>query len=167
MNRSLKNQHTISSFSSLLLFFVFILFLLPVLILAAGAYQSSVEGKHLCDNLYTASTYLTTKFRQYDGGGCTISESSFGEGAALCFAKDVNGKPYDTYLYLWGSDLKELFTLSGSAPDPSMGTTIAHLSDFTIEKPADGMFVFTLTDENGDTSSLLLHAGTVPGEVPS
>ena len=157
-----QGQHAISSFSSLLLFFVFILFLLPVLILAAGAYQSSVEGKDVNDNLYTASTYLVTKFHQYDGEGHSIEKTDFGGYEALCFGTTVEGKAYRTYLYLTGGELKELYSRADSKAAPGMGSSIAHLSSFTIQEQEPGLFLFTLEDPTGRTCRVLLHAG-LPG----
>ena len=64
--KSKIQQHPIQQLSSLLLFLIFVLFLLPVLILSAGAYRTSVEGENLNYNLYTAVNYITTKFRQHE-----------------------------------------------------------------------------------------------------
>ena len=160
-----KKPHAISAFSSMLLFFVFLLFLLPVLILAAGAYQSSVEGKDINDNLYTASTYLTTKFRQYDGEEGALSLTPFGDGPALCFTSHTGEKTYLTYLYLQEGALRELYTMEGLHPSPQMGMEIAELSGFSIEEPQPEFFLFTLEDPKGHSSRLLLHAGPTPGEV--
>lgn len=153
-------KHSISSFSSLLLFFVFVLFLLPVLILSAGVYQSSVDGKQLNDNLYTASTYLTTKFRQHDGAEGEISQTELEGVPALCFTDEISGQTFYTYLYLLEGELKELFTMEDSAAALRMGTTIAELSSFSVEEPGRDMFHITLVDENGQKSEILLHVGS-------
>ena len=159
-------QHSISSFSSLLLFFVFVLFLLPVLILSAGVYQASVSGKRVNDNLYTASTYLTTKFRQHDGEGMRIYETKVDETPALCFTDVYGEQTFCTYIYLQDGKLKELFTMEDIPASLQMGTTIAELSAFHVSLPRDDMFHITLVDEDDKKSEILLHAGpSADGEV--
>ena len=152
-------QHPILSFSSLLLFFVFVLFLLPVLILSAEAYRASVHGQEQNANLYTASNYITAKFRQHDIGENDIFLSELMGIPALCFSDTLNEEAYTTYLYLIDGELKELFTAKDSQAPPSMGTVIASLADFSVTETQDGMFWFSLTDKDGSTSRFALHRG--------
>ena len=156
--KTAKTQHPISQVGSLLLFFVYVLLMLPVLITSAGAYHASVDGKSVNDNLYTGVGYLTTTFRQYDRGD-SIKLCSYAGGQALCFTETIEESSYHTYLYLLNGELKELFTMEGYTPDPGMGTTIADLAAFTIEQPQDDYLLITMEDQHAQSSTLLLHLG--------
>ena len=156
-------HHSVQSASTLLLFFLFILFLLPVLILGAGTYRASVEGLDRNQNLYTASGYITAKFRQYDTPEGRIRLDSLEGIPALSFSENSGEEKVITYLYLTGNELKELFTVEGSAASAQMGTTIASLASFSVEERDHGLYAFHLVDEQGSESRFLLHAG-FPGE---
>ena len=168
--RSKITQHPIQQLSSLLLFLLFVMFLLPVLILSAGAYRTSVEAENLNSNLYTASNYITTKFHQFDSledGHSRIEITTIGALPALSFTEEIEGTGYRTWLYLLNGELKELFAKDTGEedvallPDPDMGMRIASLSVFDIQSE-DGTFWFTLEDENHVRSRFCLHAGA-PG----
>ncbi|MBR2258449.1 MAG: DUF4860 domain-containing protein [Blautia sp.] len=150
-------QHPILSFSSLLLFFIFVLFLLPVLILSAETYRASVRGQEQNTNLYTAANYITAKFRQHDTGKEDIFVSELMGYPALCFSDTIEGDSYTTYLYLMDKELKELFTVPGSAVPPSVGTVIADLADFSFSEAENGVFWFSLTDLDGAVTNFALH----------
>ena len=152
-------HHSVQAASTLLLFFLFILFLLPVLILGAGTYRVSVEGLDRNHNLYTASGYITAKFRQYDTPNGRIRLESLDGIPALAFSDDSSEEKIITYLYLTGNELKELFTIEGYAASAQMGTTIASLASFSVEERAHSLYAFHLVDEQGGESSFLLHAG--------
>ncbi len=161
--RSKITQHPIQQLSSLLLFTFFVLFLLPVLILSAGAYKTSVEAENLNNNLYTASNYITTKFRQHDrltGGLSQISLSQIQGYPALSFTDDIEGEQYRTWLYLMDGHLKELYTRDSGQmqPDVSMGMRIADLAVFSFEETTEGLYWFTMEDEQGARSRFCLHA---------
>lgn len=166
MNRRFSRKHSIDSLAALLLFAMYVLFLVFLLLLGAGSYQASVKGLNTNNSLYTATSYITTKFRQHDQPGkSTIAEIQ--GNAALCFLENIDGKEYSTYIYFDGSYLKELFTASDSQADFSMGTSLARLDSFLVENTAEHFFRVTLTDSQGHTSSFLLHPGTPADEASS
>lgn len=158
MNPRISHKHSVDSISTLLLFGLYVLFLLFLLLFGAGNYKAAVQDLDTGNNLYTAASYITTKFRQHDEAGSVSLENIQGT-QALCLQETINQKSYVTYIYFWQNSLKELFTASDSQADLSMGTTVAALSDFQTEILNGTFFHFTLTDENGQSSSFFLHAG--------
>ena len=132
ISRFNQKNHSIDSLAALLLFAMYVLFLLFLLLFGAGNYQTSVKSLDTNNNLYTAASYITTKFRQHDIPGKTSLTELQGT-QALCFQEDIEGKAYCTYIYFDGSHLKELFTAEGSQADFSMGTDLVQLQDFQIE----------------------------------
>ena len=130
-SRFTRKNHSIDSLAALLLFAMYVLFLLFLMLFGAGNYQASVKSLDTNNNLYTAASYITTKFRQHDIPGMTSLTELQGT-QVLCFQEAIEGKDYCTYIYFDGSHLKELFTASDSRADLSMGTNLAQLQDFQI-----------------------------------
>lgn len=157
-SRFTRKNHSIDSLAALLLFAMYMLFLLFLMLFGAGNYQASVKSLDTNNNLYTASSYITTKFRQHDIPGKTSLTELQGT-QVLCFQEAIEGKDYCTYIYFDGSHLKELFTASDSRADLSMGTNLAQLQDFQIDALENTFYRITLTDTDGHCSSFLLHPG--------
>ena len=70
-SRFTRKNHSIDSLAALLLFAMYVLFLLFLMLFGAGNYQASVKSLDTNNNLYTAASYITTKFRQHDIPGMT------------------------------------------------------------------------------------------------
>lgn len=157
MNHSVKKEHSVDSFFSLLLFGLFVLFLLLLLLFSAEVYHSCVKGQEENNNLHTAMVYITTKFRQHDNA--QIQTEDFYGMDALCFSDTIDGQEYITSLYLADNQLKELFTARDSQASPDMGMPIAALKSFSVEETESGLCRITMTDENNETARLLLHPG--------
>lgn len=166
MNRNATSAHTIDSLAALLLFAMYIFFLVFLLLFGAGSYQASVKGLNTNNNLYTATNYIITKFRQHDQPESSSLTEVQGN-TALCFSERISGKDYCTYIYFDDGHLKELFTAADSSADFSMGTSLAALDDFLVENTTADFFRVTLTDPEGCTSSFLLHPGTPADETVS
>ena len=105
-SRFTRKKHSIDSLAALLLFAMYVLFLLFLMLFGAGNYQASVKNLDTNNNLYTASSYITTKFRQHDIPGKTSLTEIQGT-QVLCFQETIEGKDYCTYIYFDGSHLKD------------------------------------------------------------
>lgn len=162
MNQSDRRRHPIDNLFTIALLGLFLIFLLMMLLFSAQAYRTAVAGTQVNNNLYTASAYITAKFRQHDSSE-TISIDTLGGSPALCMTDTVNDTPYVTYIYLKDQHLKELFTAAGNTPSAQMGTDIASLNDFQIEQESGDFYRITLEDSDGNRSSLLLHFGAPSG----
>lgn len=104
-SRFTRKNHSIDSLAALLLFAMYVLFLLFLMLFGAGNYQASVKSLDTNNNLYTAASYITTKFRQHDIPGMTSLTELQGT-QVLCFQEAIEGKDYCTYIYFDGSHLK-------------------------------------------------------------
>ena len=158
MNRNSRRSHSIDTLFVITLLGLFLIFLLMMLLFSTQAYRTSVEGNQENNNLYTASAYITAKFRQHDSDQ-TISTDTVDGSPAFCMTDTVNGQQYITYIYLKDHHLKELFTAAGNTPSAQMGTNIAELNDFQVQQETSGFYRITLKDPDGNTSNLLLHSG--------
>lgn len=158
MNSSAQRKHSVDNLFMIVLLGLFLIFLLLMLLFSAQAYRTAVAGNQENNNLYTASAYITAKFRQHDGDE-TISTAALDGSPAFCMTDTINDKQYVTYIYLKNQQLKELFTAAGNTPSSEMGTTIADLNDFQVQQENNGFYRITLEDLDGNQSSLLLHSG--------
>lgn len=165
MNTPHSRRHSIDTIFTVFLFSLFFIFLLLMLLFSARAYRSATEGNQRNHNLYTASSYLTVKFRQHDSSDQIFLQTPDSQtepllsGPVLCMKDTIAQKDYITYIYLSDNCLKELFTASDQLPDFTMGTKIADLQDFTVTSDLDGFYQICLTDLQGYQSQLLLHCG--------
>ena len=104
-SRFTRKNHSIDSLAALLLFAMYVLFLLFLMLFGAGNYQASVKSLDTNNNLYTAASYITTKFRQHDIPGMTSLTELQGT-QVLCFQEAIEGKDYCSYIFFDGSHLK-------------------------------------------------------------
>lgn len=158
MNCSHSRRHPIDNLFMIVLLGLFMVFLLMMLLFSAQAYRSAVSGNQTNNNLYTASAYITAKFRQHDNIQ-DISVETIENSPVLCLKDTINGQSYITYIYLKDQHLKELFTAADNTPVTQMGTDIANLNAFQISQEDNNFYRITLEDQKGSQSSLLLHAG--------
>ena len=159
MNRSGTGKHSVDSLFSILLFALFVLMLLLLLLFSARMYQVSVSNLEENQNLHTAMTYVGTKFRQHD----QPENISLREGnglPGLCFRDTIDGAAYDTCLYLYQGELKELFSAGIDALSPDTGTTIASLSSFDVTEEPGGLYRILMEDQQGVRAELLMHPGS-------
>ena len=155
-------RHPVDTVFTIVLFSLFLLFLLLLLLFSAQAYRTAVSGNQTNNNLYTASAYITAKFRQHDEPGCISVKSipTLDDSPALCLTDTVNGKQYVTYIYLCNQQLKELFTAADNLPSAEMGTDIASLRSFSVQETNEGFYSISLEDLQGNQSSFILHPGS-------
>ncbi len=158
MNPSEKRRHSIDILFTIVLSGLFLILLLLMLLFCAQAYRAAAAENQVNTNLYTASTYITTKFRQHDSSQKIFTDTVDGS-PAFCMTDTVNEQQYITYIYLKEQHLKELFTAAGNMPSSQMGTNIAELHSFQVKQDSDGFYRITLEDMNGNTCNLLLHSG--------
>lgn len=156
MKYHLKNNHSIDSFFSLLLFGLFSFLLLLLLLFSAKVYQSSVKALNENQNLHTAMTYVITKIRQH-GDSSSIFLEDFDGLDALCLKDEINNQIYTTYIYLLDDELKELYTTPSANVSPKLGTTIAQLQSFSIQETDGEFFLLSMEDLDGNCSEMLLH----------
>ena len=123
-----------------------------MLLFGARAYSVSVADSQKNNNLYTASAYVTAKFRQHDTGtDQEIYCDTLGKSQALCMTDIIEGTKYITYIYLQDNSLKELFTAADAyARSPEMGTIIASLNDFRIQETTGHFYQITFQDCQGE-----------------
>ena len=91
MNSSKRRRHPIDSLFTVVLLGLFLIFLLVMLLFSAQAYRTAVAEDQQNNNLYTASAYITAKFRQHDHSQ-SISTDTIDDILAFCMTDTINGQ---------------------------------------------------------------------------
>lgn len=165
MKVALNKKHSMDSLFMIVLFAVFVFFLLVLLLFSAKAYQSAVDGTRENNELRTAMAYLTTKVHQHDAA----EDVSIGEVdglKALCLRDRIGEKDYTTYIFMDGTEMKELFTSTERTPIRELGTAFCDMERFDLSMDSQGVLTISLTDSSGHSDNLILHPGYSKGGTP-
>ena len=156
MNLQSRTRHVIDFLFAAALFGVFLISSVMVIAVGAGAYRNVTRQAEEDYTLRTSLSYVSQKLRQADAEGA-LSVGTVGGENALLLTSDYSGTSYTTYIYEYNGSLCELFTKSDAEADPDYGTPLVTLTGFETERIADALYRISITDTDGETTSLLLH----------
>lgn len=139
---------------ALLLFGVFAVCLLAVLLTGANSYQALTQRDRAASDSRTCAQYLATRVRQADQYQA-IGVEPFGDGDALAFRQDIDGRAYVTRVYVSGGWLMELFSAADLTLSPQDGERIMAAQALTAQQE-DGLLRISITPAQGDPTQLLL-----------
>lgn len=131
MKKGLKGFDTVIG---LLINCVFVTVMLFALSSAAGTYKeigSKMEEQY---TIRTALGYLSAKVRQSDTAGA-VSLTRLGSTQALLLREEIDGEAYETYIYCFEGQIRELFSQAGASLEPGDGMAVipADSLDFSME----------------------------------
>lgn len=149
-------RHLVDLLFTLALFCVFAASSLLVVLIGANVYKNTVHGMNQNFNIRTSLSYVCEKVRQNDTADA-IRIDSLDNVDALVLTQNYNGCVYETWIYQYDGSLMELFTQKGNDIDPSVGNPIMEVPSFTVEKPNDHLYQFSMTDQDGNTVSQMVH----------
>lgn len=149
---------------ALLLFGVFAVCLLAVLLTGANSYQALTQRDRAASDSRTCAQYLATRVRQADQYGA-IGVEPFGDGDALAFRQNIDGRTYVTRVYVSGGWLMELFSAADLTLSPQDGERIMAAQALTAQQE-DGLLRISITPAQGDPTQLLLSPRCGEGDLP-
>ncbi len=149
---------------ALLLFGVFAVCLLIVLLTGASSYQALTLRDRLASDSRTCAQYLATRVRQADQYGA-IGVEPFGDGDALTFRQDIDGRTYVTRVYVSGGWLMELFSAADLTLSPQDGERIMAAQALTAQQE-DGLLRISVTPAQGNPTQLVLSPRCGEGDLP-
>ncbi len=160
-----KGQHTIDILFTLALFLAFAVLALFVVVLGANAYNDISRSSDENYNIRSSFVYLTEKIRQGDAYG-SVKVTSIAGSDALVLSQEINNDTYETWIYLSGGKLNEIFIRRGTAFAPEAGQEIMDLSGFEIDAMGGGLYRMTLMDaRGGEYDSLVSLKGSASGGI--
>ena len=110
-----QQNHMIDFLFPVALFFVFAVSAMTVILLATGIYRSTTEHSSLNYTARTSLAYICEKIHQNDAGG-DVALGTFDGCDALILRQTRGEDTYQTYIYVYENDRKELFIKDGGKP---------------------------------------------------
>ena len=166
MNKEHKTAHSVGSLAALLLFAVFAVCVLSVLLTGAGIYRRLTERDQMAFDSRTAVRYVTTRVRQADRAE-GLSLRQFEGLDALVLPEQIDGDCYETWIYCYDGQLRELLIRSGTPAQPEDGGEVLALEELSArwdDAHAGRLLVELETERGREQLTLYLRCG---GEVAS
>ena len=157
-----RSQHHISGLMALLLFAVFGVCVLAGLLGATDLYQRLSQRDAVSYEHRTAAMYLTTKVRQSDRRHALRTES-FGDGDALVYREELDGESFETRIYCYDGQLRELFSPASLEAMPEDGEPLLPLQALELQLE-HGLLTAVLTEPDGTQQHLLLRLRSWEGQ---
>ena len=152
MNFKMRNKPIVDILFLLALFSVFLISALFIVLFGAKIYRKTVSNMDVNFKSRTALSYVTEKMRQFDhSGGAAVIH--YGDTPVLVLNEHVGDNDYSTFLYEQDGYLTELTTRSDYDFNLTGGTQVVPIRDFNVERVSDSLYLFSLTDENGESIS--------------
>ena len=155
MNFQGEKKHMVDILFVLTLFFVFALSALTLIILGANIYRTTVDHMDESFTTRTSYAYITQKIRQNDESDA-LAIGKLGNENALIMTSEVNNTIYKTYIYSHDGYLCELLARADMDMDPSAGTRIIEVDDFSIDRISPNLFDVNITTPDNDELSFVL-----------
>ena len=143
----------------------------------SSAYARLSGNRSTSSDLRIALSYIDVRIKKLDGvGRVTVSPAPFGGGEALRLTQTIEGRDYETYLYVDQGSLKELIIEKGRAVTPDMAGDLAKVEQMRIHLETDDLLSVTLAtkrlsadpDSTGNaeaTQWIYLRSGGLGGET--
>ena len=144
----MRRQSSAGTLAALMLACVFGATLLLSLITGAGIYrrvQSRVEES--AQERITLS-YVTARIHACDQAGM-VGTGFFGEGGAVFLYEEIGGSGYETILYVYDGNLREMLCEKGRELPPEFGETVAPALALRVAVPNKNLLRLTLTQPDG------------------
>lgn len=137
-----EQKHETEMIFTVVTFLVYALALLMFASLSASVYHSVTERMEQHQAQRTAENYLREKIRQNDRSGA-VSIGEIEGLQALKIEDSIDGKTYETYIYVQDGMLKELFISAEKEAKAEEGTALLGMSKIAFEEKENGYLAVT------------------------
>jgi hypothetical protein len=136
---------------------VFALAALSVAVMGANVYAHNAQKMENNFDTRTSLIYIAQKVRQCPGEAFTVEQIDGND--ALVLHEVYNGVQYDSWIYVYDGQLKELMISSDTAPVPQDGQSIMELKEMHIDSGTNSVTIH-ITNMDGEQNSLTLAGRT-------
>lgn len=160
--RSARNHHASSMLFLLLLFASLVLTGELLICMGTGVYEEVLSSMNDNSNLRTASAYIRQKLRQNSDRNALRVDTLDGCDA-IVLQQYLGDDFYETYLYCYDGELRELMIRQGTVDSfaADSGTAIASMDAMSIEEMEEGNILLAAMAIDGTTQELVLGTGGV------
>lgn len=149
----MRRQTGAGAIASLILTCVFGMTLLLSLATGAGVYRRVEERSEAGANTRLGLTYLSAKIHSHDSRGAVYA-GRFGDVDAVYLTEgSADGDVYETVIYVYDGQLRELLRERDAALLPGDGESITAARSLTVEEPAENLLRLRFTDAAGVTET--------------
>lgn len=141
---------------ALVLFLIFSVCILAVLLGGADVYKKLVDRDRASYVQRTAASFLTTKVRQSDSLDMISIRSCEGQDV-LVISEEIDGSPYETWIYCYDGYARELFTTADSGLPLEAGDKVLELEGLSFRWEGDRSLGVELITPDGAVQSLDLY----------
>lgn len=160
MKRKIEfKKHTVDLLFVITLFCVFAFSLISLTGTGAAVYEKIVSNMDENYDSRTAGTYLFNKLHRSDKNN-SVSLGTYAGLDSILMMEEIDNINYCTYLYFYDNKLMEIFTRYGQEIDPSYGTVIMELEDYSVKSLSPSLFQFDFTTTKGEHRRLFVHTRT-------
>jgi hypothetical protein len=146
-------SHSIPSIFLFILIGLFAVSALTLTLIGTRVYRSVTDNAAGNIDSQMVLSYLCNKVRAFDHeGGVEISTR---EGmSVLRLYEEIEGKPYETDIYVYQGMIREAFMPRNEAFFPEYGEMLAAVSSLTFQFITQNLLETTVAMPNGDTGTL-------------
>lgn len=155
----MRRQSAAGTIAAMGLTCVFGATLLLSLVTGASAYRNVAARTEQGANTRVGLTYLTTKIHGADHADA-VYVGTFGGTDAIYLLQDMDGLTYETILYVYDGQLRELLCEQGWELEPEDGESISEARSLTVSEPEAGLLRLTFVDGGGmvETADIFLRS---------
>ncbi|OUQ57424.1 hypothetical protein B5E58_09310 [Tyzzerella sp. An114] len=135
--RSSKHGHRLHTLVILILFLVFALSSVSVLMYGTKVYKSVTEKTNENYSLRTGLIYLSNKIKAADKS--SIYMDTYQKVDMLVIPEEIEGQMYETRIYCYNGQLREIFTDVGNDIPLDGGLYITDMKNLTISEKNKGL----------------------------
>ena len=148
----MRKQNSAGTLAALMLACVFGATLLLSLVTGAGIYRRVQRRVEESAQERISLSYITAKIHACDQAGM-VGTGIFGEGGAVFLYEEIEGSVYETILYVYDGNLREMLCERGRELPPEFGETVAPALALRVAEPRENLLRLTLTQPNGTERS--------------
>ena len=153
----MKRGNAAGTVAVLILTCIFGVTLLMGIFAGAGVYQRISDRAASSAEDRVGLTYITAKLHSFDtvqpDGTPAVRIGQVGGQDALILEETIDGVAYETFLYVYDGQLREMLCLRGNEQDPAFGEVIGPARSLRIERPGKRLLRLEYTREDGRTNT--------------
>lgn len=153
----MKTGNAAGTVAVLILTCIFGITLLMGIFAGAGVYQRVSDRAAGSAEDRVGLTYITAKLHGFDAlqpdGAPAVRTGEVAGQDALILEETIDGVAYETFLYVYDGQLREMLCLRGSEQDPAFGEAIGPARSLQIREPRTGLLQLEYTREDGRTNT--------------
>ena len=156
----MRKQSSAGVLAALMLTCVFGATLLLSLASGAGVYRRVESRVEESSQLRVSLNYITARIHAYDRAGA-VETGSFGDGGAVFLYDEIDDSIYETILYVYDGNLKEMLCEKGWEMDPEFGETVSPAEALTVTELQAGLLHLALTEPDGQVRTADVYVRSV------